>query len=232
MKATPRHRFVTALCASALAATAVGAAAIGAATPAHAGETTAPDGVVLEATDTSAIHTSPRFESGIVGVLREGDSVEAFCAFGNAGQRWVKVQQAGEFGFVPVDALRAGSGSLPQTCPSEVETVQLVAFSHTFRAGELNVELPRFTCPARYPYLVATDYGYHDDVLDISKRSLPRGIRVDAPAGIALVSGQIVWNGTYTAGYEGGTISNHPWVQQSATLWASCTSSQAVARKG
>lgn len=232
MKASPRHRFATALYAGALSAAALGAAALGAAAPAHAGETAPPTGIVVAAAETTSIHGSPRFESAVTGVLRVDDSVEAFCGFDNAGQRWIKVQRGGDFGFVLAGSVRGGTERLPQICPSEVETVQVVAFSYTFRAGELNVDLPRFTCPPRYPYLVATDYGYRKNSFDMSKFSLPRGVRVDAPDGIALNSGQVVSNGVFSIGYEGGTISNHPWVKQSATLWASCTSNALLSIRG
>jgi hypothetical protein len=215
------HSF-TSLCAAAIVVCAIGAAG-----PAHAASTAAPTGLQVEVASTAPVYDLPRLHTAVASELQPGDTVQTFCAFSNDGIEWVKMQFGGYFGFVQSTHFNEVPAALPRTCPNEIETVEITAFTKTFKAGELLVPLPAFTCPASYPYLL--------DSIDNASffEPLPRGVTVDRPAGIVVDPGQWSWyedgGRFYANGYDGGTISNHPWAQQSAAIRVACTNNVALA---
>jgi len=155
--------------------------------------------------------------------------VEAFCAFANDGQEWVKVQYTGQFGFVPNTSVSGGSSGLPRECPSEIETIDILVFNHDFTWGEHEVPLKGYTCPTSQPFLLNHKYHLNPFML------VPKGVRVTNEdklihANAGFPTSTTVDGVKYTNGFEGGTVSH--WgtmLLQNGQVWVTCTNNIAKA---
>lgn len=172
---------------------------------------------------------TPRRGVPPIAQIPAGAPVEAFCAFANDGQEWVKIQHSGQFGFVPNTSITGGNAGLPRECPSEVETIDIPVFNHDFTWGEHEVPLKGFTCPTGQPFLL--DHKYHLNPFML----VPKGVRVTnedrlihANAGNPTAT---TYNGVkYVNGFEGGSVSH--WgtrLLQNGQVWATCTNNVAKA---
>jgi hypothetical protein len=199
---------------------AIGISIAGAAVPANA-ETSAPVGQLRDVASDAPMYGTPRLETAQVGVVHAGESVEAYCWFTNAGSDWVKINRAGNFGYVTSDAIRGGGAELPSTCPTEIETVQVTLYGKKFSGTEAFVTTGRLECPAAYPYLV-----------DDGSSNLLVPPSFDLSNGFFLVAyGLFTQRDGYVTGSVGAIATNTDVFDQTLTISASCTKNAAVAKK-
>jgi hypothetical protein len=202
-------------------AVAIGISIAGAAVPANA-ETFAPAGQLRDIASEAPIYGAPRPDTAQIGAAHTGDSVEAYCAFWNAGREWVKINRSGEFGFVASEAIRGGSRELPSTCPTEIESVQVSLYGKQLAGTEAFVTTGALECPAPFPYLV-----------DDGKGSIvkPPSFVSSASEWVGVIYGVFTQVNGLVSGTTGALVTNFGTSPETLTITATCTKNPGLAKQ-